>query len=424
MGKKRGFFAELNHQNQLAEKRKQQEANAAFRTQVVAAKRAEQAQQQAARAATQYAKATVAEQKAAEREAKRLHEESMHAEVELRNAELASRYDEIDGLLAATLAVDDFVDLEELRKVPQHPPFSRTELELSMPRLAPIVPPPEPRFVEPEGAPKGLGGVFGGRKKYADVVAQAQAEFAREHATWQAAVAAVPAAQQRQDLDYEQAEQGRLERLAQARSEYESDCRQRELEVHQANGALDALIANLAYDVEDAIQEYVSIVLGNSVYPDGFAVEHEFEFNSALKELVLTVLVPGPQDVPNVKEYKYVRAKDEIVATPLPVKEQKDRYANAIAQVALRTLQEVFEADRAGKIQTISLTAGTETIDVATGRLKRTPLVAVATDRETFMSFDLRNIVPLATLQHMGALVSKNPFDLAPIDLSKGVRAR
>lgn len=112
MAKKRGFFAELNHQNQLAEKRKQQQANAAFRAQAAAAKRAEQAQQQAARAATQYAKATAAEQKAAEREAKRLHEESMQADVELRNAELASRYDEIDGLLAATLAVDDFVDLE------------------------------------------------------------------------------------------------------------------------------------------------------------------------------------------------------------------------------------------------------------------------------------------------------------------------
>ena len=82
----------------------------------------------------------------------------------------------------------------------------------------------------------------------------------------------------------------------------------------------------------------------------------------------------------------------------------------------------MFEADRAAKIRTISLTVSTEAIDSATGRVKSTPLIAVAAERETFLSFDLGYVVPVATLQHLGALVSKNPFDLVPIDTSKGVR--
>ena len=414
----------MNHQAQLAQKRQIQEANAAARAHAAASKRAEQAQRQAMAAAAQLARSSAAEQKAAEREAKRLHEESMQAEVELRNAELASQYEQIDGLLAATLDVDDFVDLESLRRVAEHPPFARPDLELPMPKAAPLIAPPEPRYVEPDGAPKGLGGVFGGRKKFAEVVAQAQAEFAREHAAWQQAVAAIPAAQANLDEQYRQSEQARMERLTQARADYDRECGQREAAARDANAALDSLIANLGYDVEEAVQEYVSIVLGNSVYPDCFPVEHEFEFNSSLRELTLSVLIPRPQDVPNVKEYKYVKAKDEIVPTALSAKEQKERYANAVAQVTLRTLQEVFEADRAAKIRTISLTAGTESIDPATGRLKRTPLVAVAAERAAFLSFDLANVVPAATLAHMGAVMSKNPFDLAPIDMSKGVRAR
>jgi restriction system protein len=424
MGRKLGFFAELQHQNQLAQKRQLQQSSAAFKAHAAAVKRAEVAQRQSERAAANYAKATVADQKAAERETKRLHEEAMLADVDQRNAELASDYEQIGGMLAATLEVDDFVNLEDLRKAVAHPPFSRSDLELPMPRVAPPAAPPEPQYVAPDGAPKGLGGVFGGKKKYAELCAQAEKNFSSIHQAWQVEVAQLPMLLQKHEHEYQQAEHDRLERLAQAQSEYEAECRQRELEVQKANGQLETLIANLAYDVEEAVQEYVSIVLGNSVYPDCFPVEHDFEFNSNLKELTLTVLVPGPQEVPNAKEYKYARAKDEITSTILPAREQKDRYADAVAQVALRTLQEVFEADRAGKIQTIALTAATETVDIATGRPKRTPLTAVAAERDTFMSFDLANVVPLATLQHLGALVSKSPFDLVSIDTSKGVRGR
>jgi restriction system protein len=75
-----------------------------------------------------------------------------------------------------------------------------------------------------------------------------------------------------------------------------------------------------------------------------------------------------------------------------------------------------------GRIQTISLTVATEALDVATGQMTETPFIAVATDRPTFEAIDLANVVPLATLQHLNALVSKNPHGLVGVDLSKGVR--
>jgi hypothetical protein len=49
--------------------------------------------------------------------------------------------------------------------------------------------------------------------------------------------------------------------------------------------------------------------------------------------------------------------------------------------------------------------------------------VIVAADRETFSRLDLTNVVPRATLDHLGATVSKSPFDLTPADSSHGVRA-
>jgi restriction system protein len=418
---KRGFFAELQHQNQVAARNRQKATAAAQREQVAAAKRAEAAQRQAERARAQQSKAAVADQKRADQEAKRLHVEAMQAEAEAMNADLAANYEAIDSLLAATLEVDDFVDLEQLRVVAVHPAFQRTDLEVPLPPPPPIVVPPEPQYIEPP-APKGLGAALGGKKRHAEAVAAAQSAHAEQHQAWQAAASQVPAQQLAQMQAHQQADQQRQAQLAEARRLYEAECQARDQEVAESNRELDQLIADLELHVESAVQEYVSIVLSNSVYPDSFEVSHEFEFDSGLRELSLTVTIPGPSSVGDTKEYKYNKAADEITATTLTQKQQKDRYAGAVHAVALRTMHEVFEADRGGHIDTIALSVGTEDIDPATGQMVRTPLIAVAADRASFTSFDLSNVVPLATLQHLNAVVSKNPHGLVAIDESRGVR--
>ncbi len=422
MAKKRGFLAEVNRQLQQDARRREQAQRQASRAHATAQRNADQAARQAERAQTQLLRATAAEMKRAEQEFKRLHVAAMEAEAEARNAELAAEYEQIDHILEATLGVDDYVDLERLRRVADHPPFKPGDLGVPALPPPPLQAPPEPQFVAPDGAPKGLSGMLRGKKKYAEVLAQAQAEHATVHATWKAGVDALPGRQQSQAEEFQRAERDRQARLEESRKAHDEECRRNDAEIAESNAALDQLITNLGYDVEGAVQEYVSIVLGNSVFPDCFPVEHEFEFASAHRELTLKVAVPAPTAMPSVREFKYVKAKDEIASTPLPQKDQKERYASAVAQVALRTLHEVFEADRAGRIQTISLTVVTEALDPATGRMTQTPLVAVASDRDTFGNLDLSNVVPAATLGHLNAVVSKNPFGLVPIDTSKGVR--
>jgi restriction system protein len=166
----------------------------------------------------------------------------------------------------------------------------------------------------------------------------------------------------------------------------------------------------------------MGIVLGNSLYPEFFPVEHEFSYEATQRELSVTVTVPHPSTLPLEREFRYNKSKDEIVPTPLPQKDLKDRYLQALCQVSLRTVHEVFTADRSGQIRTIALTVGTEGIDSATGLTKRTSLVAVAAERTRFQTFDLANVVPLATLEHLGALISKRPLELEGIDASKAIR--
>jgi restriction system protein len=423
MGRRRGFFAELQYQSQLAAKQRVQAERAQARAHAEAVRAADRAQRAADRAATVASRASAAEQRTADREAKRLHARARLAEVDALNTQLARIADELDSILFATLDVDDFVDLDSLRPKPKHPPFPRTDLEVSSPAVIPISAPPEPSLVALE-PPKGLGSLLGGKKKHAAAVAAARMNFDAEHRAWEAEVAAGRARGLREIQEREAREEQRLRELQVARDAYASECQARQAEAAEANERLDALIAGLESGTHVAVQEYVGIVLGNSVYPELLAVEHDYEFEPESRELTLSVLMAPPNSLPSEKAYRYVKAPDQITATPLSQKDLKGRYAKVVHQVALRTLHEVFEADRAGQVQTITLEVATEAVDPATGRLRRIVFVGVAAERDSFRAFDLHNVVPAATLEHLGAAMSKNPFELVGIDGTPGVRGR
>lgn len=421
MSRRRGFFAELQYQSQQAEKRRRQQAAAAHRAQVAAQREAERAQRAAERAQRAAATAAARERDQLEKEVARLHVEAQMAEEESRNANLSQLYDEIDNILAVTLAVDDYVDLESLKITNvEHPPFDPGPYGIPTEPMPELVYPPQPVYQEPP-VPRAL---FGAKKKYVDLIAQAQAEHQRACAQWHQQNLAKYNAHVAEATRRDEAERRRLEHLVAREARYKLECEQREAEAAARNADVDKFINELAFDVGPAIEEYVEIVLSNSIYPESFPVQHEHSFDLAARELTLNVAVPPPSVIPAVKEYKYIKAKDEITATVLSVKAQKDRYTSAVFQVAVRTLHEIFEADRGNKIHSIALTVNTETISPATGRPETIPLVIAATDRDTFGTFDLANIVPAATLQYLGASVSKSPYDLRPSDTSRGVRVR
>jgi restriction system protein len=417
---RRGFFAELQRQARLRQRELARETRELDRQRATYKREAERLAIAEARARKELARASEWDRKRREKEFHDAHAASMQAEVERLNSDLAVQADELESLLAATLGVDDYVDLEQLRRTVSHPPFEHAHLQVPVLPPKAIAKPEEPVFVAPPPPSSWWGKLFG-RKKHAAEVADAQAKHLQAVAGWTAKMESWSNMVAAAEAEHARAEKERLARLQAARERYATECAAREAEQEKKNQALDALIANLGYGEAAAVQEYVGIVLSNSVYPDHFPVEHEFEFDPRTAELKLEVTVPGPDKLSTTKAYKYTKSSDEITETKLANKACKDRYASAVHQVAIRTIHEVFEADRRGLIKTISLEVGTRTSSPATGLATRLLFVAVAVERKAFVEFDLAAVVPSATLAHLGASVSKNPYDLLPASAT-GVR--
>lgn len=134
------------------------------------------------------------------------------------------------------------------------------------------------------------------------------------------------------------------------------------------------------------------------------------------KQLVLEYELPEMNAViPTVRAYKYVKASDSVTETASPEPQRRAHYTTLVAQVVIRTLNEVYGAGLKGHVQTVVLNTFVDSIDRATGRRVRPCVVSVRTTKDFFQALDLRYVSPVECLNTLKACFSRSPAELVPV---------
>jgi len=110
-----------------------------------------------------------------------------------------------------------------------------------------------------------------------------------------------------------------------------------------------------------------------------------------------------------------VKARDAIEESARPATQARALYAQVVAQTTLRTIHELFEADRHDRLETVVFNGMVNTIDLATGQPVKPHLVTVRASKDAFMRLDLAQVEALACLKGLNASVSKSPSELVPV---------
>ncbi|BCL80985.1 restriction endonuclease [Ktedonobacteria bacterium brp13] len=378
--------AQVRAQHEAARKHAAQ-ARTIAKSQTQAAIAAEKARKEYERTQhKEYERAQRTEQK----ERARLYTESRIAEVNLQNEQQEQEIAQLSTLLIDALSADIFIHLQDLKQPPQLPIFRPEQLAI-------VEPPPHLQTYMPP-QPSGIQKLFpGSKEKYAQEVKNAQ-ELYNSHVAAHAA-----------------REQERQKKLTEARALFE----QQVAEAHQRAAVQHAEVDKFQQDFDsgspDAIVNYFTMVLDTSTYPDGFPQQAKIAYVPESKQLVVEYDLPRFEIVPEVGSYKYTKGKDEITQAVRPLAQRKSLYNSIVAQVTLRTLHELFKADRKEYIDTIVFNGYVDTIDKGTGRNIRTCLITIRTNRDTFTGLDLSKVDPQACLKVLNASVSKNPVELAPV---------
>ncbi len=323
-----------------------------------------------------------------EKERQRLYVEQRELETEGLNEALRRRITELEGLLAATLSVDDHIDLKSLKQRFSPPPFN--DRGLSTPE-----PEPEQLEVKPLGTFAGL--VPGAKAKHETSVEQAQAEHTEAIEAW------------------EEREAERERALADAEAEHEGVVAEKRQLTESANAEIERFEEKLVAGEPAAIVDYLGMVLERSRYPEDFPRNHKMAFVPESKQIVIEHDLPEFDAIPDAKEHRYVKSRDEITSSARPATQRKALYSSLISQIALRTVHEIFEADRWQHVETIVYNGVVDSIDKRTGQQARVCLISLRTIRDTFEALQLDRVDPQECLKGLGAGVSKKPAELAPI---------
>jgi restriction system protein len=344
----------------------------------------------AIRAAQQSQRAYERSIAAEEKERKRLYLESRMAEVDAQNEDLDTSVAELEMLLASTLSVDDFIDFEALKEDAELPPFEPGELAVaeSQPRIEAFIPAPLSGLVK---------FVPGANAKHTQLVKDQQQAFETAF------------------RDHAEREREREADLGRARADYEKEAAETAVRAAARNAEVDEFRTRFEAADPDAVTEYFSLVLGASSYPEGFPQNYRVAYVPESKQLVVEYELPPLAVVPVVRQYKYVKARDAIEESARPATQVRALYARVVAQTTLRTIHELFEADRHDGLETIVFNGLVDTINPATGKPAKPHLVTVRTSKDLFIQFDLANVDPLACLKGLNASVSKSPSELVPV---------
>ncbi len=374
MARRRGVLATFVQLQREAEQERERRARATLKS-----------QREADRAAAARTRATVQDQKLRDR----LYAEDRTREAAEDTTQVERQVEVLQSVLAATLRVDDHLDLEALKQPPPNPVFD--------PRAAgaPPSPPREEDFAV-EG-PSAMGRVFAA-SKHAARAEQRQTEY------------------QKALDDHWVAAQRHAQRLEEARLRHETDVARQTQEHRQHVEEVSELQRGLATRQPEAVVRYLDLVLEAAEYPDGFPHSWRLAYASASGHLTIEYELPRVDVVPNDKAYKYVKSSDTITPSARPAAQVRSIYAEVLRQTALRVVHEVLEADRGGAVRTVVFNGYVNDTDPATGREIRPCLVSLATSRERFLDVELARVDTVACLAHLEARVSKDPSKLQPCE--------
>jgi len=164
-----------------------------------------------------------------------------------------------------------------------------------------------------------------------------------------------------------------------------------------------------------SIIEYCEMVLNNSEYPDSFPKNFELEFNPDNKILIVEYELPPIDAFPKIKEVKYIASRKELNEVNVSEVQLKKMFDDSMYKIALRSIHELFEADKAGALDAVSFNGWVNAINKATGKTENNCILSIQTKKNEFFEIDLSNVEPKICFKNLKGVACSKLSTLTPV---------
>lgn len=182
------------------------------------------------------------------------------------------------------------------------------------------------------------------------------------------------------------------------------------------NNNIKAKSISLYKKEKEGIEFYFNLVLESINYgSDYFNCDWDINYIDNTMMLVIDYSLPLLENIPNLKQAKYVATRSEIIETFLTVKELANIYDEVLYQLCLRVIYEVYHADNIDCLKSVVFNGWITQINKANGIEGTSCILSLQSSKDEFMALNLSDVDARLCFRSLKGISGTKLFDCIPV---------
>ena len=335
--------------------------------------------------------------KIVEREKKRRNVEDAETAAKEASQQAADIQVALDNILKESLS-PKALDVDEIKDFSSFPELSPKYPEIQ-------VVPDEPLRTDEKynPTPSFMTKLF--KKKMKEFEEQYTAEFEKDHEEWK-----------KEKIEIEATNQSSIDTYQELKKKWKKRKDEFEERQNESNKRVDSLFEKAKTGDAIAIEWYFQKGIERLELPIDYSRAVELEYDPEGKTLIVEIMLPILEDIPNLKSVTYIKSRNEFKESYYTETYLKKKYDNVLYQVVLQTLNYIFTVSSEYQlIDTVVLNGKVHTIDRATGNEIEPCILSISVARDAFEGLNLEAIDPKAWFRSAKGVSAVTLANIAPV---------
>lgn len=351
--------------------------------------------------------------------------EEIQKEADNLTKEAVSALKEIDNILLYTLSIDDKVNWELLKDKSE---FNVQSPEKTLDKLiSSVEKPKKKKSIQPPQQPNPSD--FQPKLTFFDKLLKSKKEakinnsnslFEQEYKKWELKCKEISEQNLKIDIEFQNEIENYEKQIENIKLKNAADIKKWEVEKlefisnqNETNLKVEKMKEMYLKQDESSIIEYCDLVLNNSNYPESFPKSYEIDYNVESKILIVEYSLPSIEQLPTLNEVKVI--KGELKEYHISDTQLLKMFDATMYNITLRTLHELFEADVANAINSISMNGWVNAVNRATGKRENNCILSILAKKTEFLEINLSNVDPKTCFKNLKGVGSSKLSGLTPI---------
>lgn len=197
--------------------------------------------------------------------------------------------------------------------------------------------------------------------------------------------------------------------------EWEKEKKEFEKRQEEYNKNVETLRVDYEKSKPQAIEWYSQILLEQSSYPVDFKKKIAIEYKANERLLVVEYFLPSTDNLPKIKETKYLKSTGEMKEVSFSDREFNALYEDTLYRITLRTVYELFKADAIDAIDHIVFNGWVNNLNKAIGKRQDMCILSLMVSKTEFMDVNLIDVDAKACFKRFKGVSASELSELTPI---------